>query len=313
MAIYFRKILDKSEEEDMSYKKHYTKGGVELIAFQKAWLEDKYGSKGEPRLGTASFTTKTEGKMRTRTDAACSADFRYAPPSDVLYWVKKAYEMESRLPAKTADAFYKWLFNDSHWAPAFRTKKVLYAKRYGVELETSQHGGLVYGATIALRIWEYPSIAVAWHTLVKEGVHPNMAYLVAHWVSLNEGKFNTKKSPISTGHIAIEPNRLTNRLGYTKSFVHGKLDLPLTERDKFYSSRYGRNVNRFEANHVFHRGEQGTEVIFRDVLNRWSREQRTANTKNLNPFASANLSNLIGVGFLATKLKEYTETLRDKS
>ena len=245
--------------------------------------------------------------------AACSATFRYAPPSDVLYWVKKAYTMESKLPAKTADAFYKWLFNDSHWAPAFRTKKVLYAKRYGAELETPQHGGLVYGATIALRIWEYPSIAIAWHILVKKGVHPNMAYIVAHWVSLGEEQFYIKEAPIESGHTATKPSSLASYLGYTRAFVHGKLELPLTERDKFYSSKYGKAVNNYEANDVFHGVEIGSTVNFRGILSRWAREQRETGTKNLNPFAEAARFEAIGVDFLANKLKEYTETLKEKS
>lgn len=319
MAFYVRKISDKSEEEDVSYKKHYTPAGVKLVDALKKYLAglgeaDKI--LGKVYYGTAAYTfLRRDGKFCTTLTAACSDSLRRYAPKDLLYIVHRAYKLEHKHLGLTEDIvndYYRWLLNESPWAEAFLTKKVLYAKRYGVELDTSKNGGLVYGATIACRIWEWPAVIVAWSALYKQGVGKNFAFLLGHYITVgSEGKALLNEFPKQDNHTAIQPTYISECSGYLARFAKGKFLIDHSPEQAFYLEEKDAIVD-YRANLQFLQGNKETAIDFKLALKALALESEEKSENKLNPFARNPVSKSYDIVRLSNKLIEFESRLEVK-
>lgn len=81
---------------------------------------------------------------------------------------------EWRLP------YLDWLANGSPFASIFLTKNPEAIDKYGAILDWDKHRGLAFGGAIAMRtLHEHADKGVIWWALVKAGVEPTFAYMVA--------------------------------------------------------------------------------------------------------------------------------------
>lgn len=303
----------------MSYKKHYTPAGVNLVDALKKYLaelpeKEKYG--GKPFYGTAAYTfLRREGGFYTNLSAACSASLRSYAPKDLLYIVHRAYNLEYKHLGLTEDIvndYYHWLLNESPWAEAFLTKKVLYAKRYGVEMDTSKNGGLVYGATIACRIWEWPAVIVAWSKLSKLGVGKNFAFLLGHYITVgSEGKALLNEFPKQDNHTAIQPSYIADCSGYLARFAKGEFLINHSPEQAFYLKNR-KDIQRYYANDQFLKGNRGTDTVFKTALKALAKESEEKGENKLNPFARNPVSRAYEILGLSQKLIEFESRLEVK-
>lgn len=316
---YVRKISDKSEERDVSYKKHYTPAGVKLVDALKKYLDElpeQSKDSGKPLYGTAAYTyLSRDGRYITDLSAACSASLRSYAPKDLLYIVHRAYNLEHKHLGLTEDIvndYYHWLLNESPWAEAFLTKKVLYAKRYGVEMDTSKNGGLVYGATIACRIWEWPAVIVAWSALHNQGVGKNFAFLLGHYITVgSSGKALLNEFPKQDNHTAIQPSYIADYSGYLARFAKGEFLIDHSPEQAFYLKNKD-DIQRYYANEQFLKGNRGTTTVFKTALKALAQESEEKGENKLNPFARNPVSKSYDIVGLSKKLIEFESRLEVK-
>lgn len=122
---------------------------------------------------------------------------------------------------KTVDAwripFLAWLANESPFSGIFLTKNPEGIDKFGAILDWDTHTGLAFGAGIAMRtLHEHANHGVIWWQLVKRGVDPTFAYMVAMcWkvqdLTENDDKedFLSKNKVIFTcvNHGGVDPFR----------------------------------------------------------------------------------------------------------
>ena len=106
---------------------------------------------------------------------------------------------------KIALRYLEWLQNFSPWAEIWMTKSARVTLKQGVMVaNTDVPSNLLAGGMFASRsIWEYPNIALVWNAFVERGLHPQIAYYLAHIFDTSWG--NISWHPKS-GHVALDGN-----------------------------------------------------------------------------------------------------------
>lgn len=168
--------------EELVNNPNYTKKGVSIISDYYKQIVD-YTLDG---LGTASYYFITErGTSQGSLNYSCSAGWKYTGMDACVYVIRRAYQ-ERYLTDKEGDAYYYYLLNQSPYAECFITKDVQMARKYGVEFNMQAPAKLCYGASIALRVWEWVSVGRSFYKLVSAGCIPNLAFLLAHSVNCED-------------------------------------------------------------------------------------------------------------------------------
>lgn len=299
----------------MSYKKHYTPDGVKLVEEMRKKQEEYVKENKMMNYGTASYAANYKtGISHVTWSAACSAAFRRTAPKHLLYIVHRAYQLDYKgigLTKEVTDAYYHWLMNESPWKDAFLTKEVLYARRYGMEMDTSKNGGVVYGATIACRIWEWASVVVAWHALVKQGVGKNLAFLIGHYIDASSPEdVLIHDGPIQHNHTAIQPSFIANRYGYLARFAKGQFLFEHTPENAFFLEDQD-DILDYRANNQFTIGKAGIDINFPFKLKAMARESVKVKEASLNPFATKKRE-AYDLKAFSQKLVEFESTLEVK-
>lgn len=123
-------------------------------------------------------------------------------------------------------SYYHWLLNSSPYAPIFISRDAEKVIEEAVEvIDAANPANLIVGGMTASRTAsEYPYILVVWDALVKQGVHPNVAFCYAHVFRCK------KKDPDSIGIIPAAWNHAAIsgdcNDAYVENFIHAKMASP---------------------------------------------------------------------------------------
>lgn len=147
-----------------------------------------------------------EGKVYIFTNTACHAELSYpgaytagkqlpinGPKARFIIskdMTSSYMAKQKQVPIETKHAFLKWLTTSSPYRKCFVKKGGKAVDDYGYVVVTpiGVPANLMAGALIAHRmLWEYyGTIPVIWHELVKNGVHPSIAFFHAHQVKTGD-------------------------------------------------------------------------------------------------------------------------------
>lgn len=157
--------------------------------------------------------------------------------------------------------YYQWLANESPFADIFLTKNPEAIDKFGALLHWDKHVGLAFGGAIAIRtLSEHYRHGVVWADLVKEGVHPTFAYMLAMcWRVDSEKYLNAVYTPVHHGGIdpyswdkaacirwlrhqplETESKKVADAT-FTTVMVSGLLDIPHKAYDKVVEGRFSAN------------------------------------------------------------------------
>lgn len=97
--------------------------------------------------------------------------------------------------------FVDWIFNFSPWADAYMDKDVEFAVDNAITFSNPDVAANIVGMSASCtRIFnEHPNIGRTWYELVKAGVHPNVAFVVAHRIYISNDGMVYEHHPTHTG------------------------------------------------------------------------------------------------------------------
>lgn len=222
---------------------------------------------------------QSDGTMTVSNNNACHAGLGYRyKDKDPICVINELQVLKT--PDETAALrFYEWMFNYSPYRSAFITKSPRKVLERDVFLATTEvPANIMVGGLMASRLaTEYHSIGV-WDKLVKEGVHPNAAFALAHSMTTDE-KFKTV-SMYDIGHTALyTPGERLDETFW--NFLRGK---PLVVDDIYREKKsYDYNINKTWYG-TPKRGQPKFPVT--DLRKRLTTAmQKTKANKTTNPFA----------------------------
>ena len=198
-------------------------------AVTKGWIDPKTNGKIKRSASGVAYITfvMTDGSIHHSINQACHAglmiiyeDHGKLTPKYVVSRIQWENNYGEKLSNKCVDAFLRWLTCKSPYAKVFITKGGKSNRKRGfLAVRTDVPSNLMAGALFASRmITEHQGmIARAWYEMQKRGVHPAIAFCLAHEFDCNDGKWIIKK-PISW-HVALPGGHMSHN--YILSFKNG--------------------------------------------------------------------------------------------
>lgn len=225
---------------------------MNYLALKKKARNFREGFIGEGLTFSTAFYVllDKEGNFLRRGNQACSSsliDFADSHSAFLLYSIDRA---TTKSLGVCPEIYYDWLFKESAWAEAFVTKTYRTAIKHGVEIDVSAPYNVMYQATIALRIWEYPSIYKTMITFMKKGIEGQLAMYLSYRFNAKEG-FVSTRGDNGGGHLALDIPHITHSKEAFTNFL----------TKKTYAS--------LPYNAGGHKGRPGNFTVF----NRGNREQ----------------------------------------
>lgn len=97
--------------------------------------------------------------------------------------------------------FVDWIFNFSPWSDAYMDKDVEFAVDKAITFSNPDVAANIVGMSASCtRIFnEHPNIGKTWYELVKAGIHPNVAFVVAHKIYIDDKGTVYEHAPSHTG------------------------------------------------------------------------------------------------------------------
>jgi hypothetical protein len=212
------------------------------------------------------------------------------------------------LPDEIIDEYLLYITKHSPYKDAFYRKGGKKVREYGyVVMDTTVPANYMASALVALRmIWEYPGIPFLWSKLVKEGVHPDVAYCHAYQVSCNDLK--TVSTNESWSHTSWDGHQFTNKM--VKNFIRNKIKVknaPYVEggkyapmcfmygdpaavsylRDKTLACHEQAKKKKKGTNNIFNQGNQRDNVNVDDFIPLWA-EMLKENYGNVEEWVNKN-------------------------
>lgn len=183
-------------KEGIDKLKKVTGGGLHVNAFSLVY-EDRVTSLGSQVCCGCLRRTNTTGLvsiLSSITDKCNVEDEYFLPYTD-------------------------WLINRSPYSIAFISDNAEQVKedRCFIVDPKCPCNILIGGITASRCMWEYTKIAIGWFELTKRGCNENLAFLLAHYTNISDGKVGFKE--FTTNHIAVN---CTHNLTYTHNFVFNK-------------------------------------------------------------------------------------------
>jgi hypothetical protein len=185
-------------------------------------------------------------------------------------------------PRDTLEAYLEYLSYRSPYRKAFAIKggKKILDDGYAV-FNTNIPGNLMAAAMLSVRMmWEYPGVPFIWHELVKNGVHPDVAYLHSYQVQCKD--FETLTT------VGIGSHSPINGSGFSKQFATNFVKHnPVNAIDKNYNvyhvyngmfTLFGYSKNVYYANESY---------LSEHLPDIGKRALQKVEKKNINPFANA--------------------------
>jgi hypothetical protein len=228
-----------------------------------------------------------QGHVHHDTYAICHANLTRPGVPNPKFIINRL-QFESRTKKGHADreileAYMEYLSYRSPYRTAFAVKggKRIIDEGYAV-FNCNIPGNLMGAAMLCTRMmWEYPAIPVIWYELVKNGAHPDIAYLHAYQVTSVDMKTLSIKGLCT--HTPLNGNAFTQDCAL--NFINHK---PVNALDKPYNKHhYYRPMHSLFGYHDPHYYENKSYLS--DRLNDIKKlATGKAAAKNINPFARAN-------------------------
>jgi len=224
-----------------------TKAGAKKKAAKPSLISQAV-EKLKPARGNSSFVIIHDNKLSVYLDRACHANINHRGNDTIkkIQWVVSSI-------ANGIDenpSYYKWLIDESMWAPAFRYRYTWSKKNKCVVVHTDIADNFMMSALIATRMGWESLCHTTFNELRKLGIPGEFALYLASATRQRGG--NLWKVDVSTyGHWPFENTR---RLDYVKAMFTGVLPNlnPTTYREsKSYSNVNGLWQGRGDRTDIF--------------------------------------------------------------
>lgn len=185
-------------------------------------------------------------------------------------------------PRDTLEAYLEYLSYRSPYRKAFAIKggKKILDDGYAV-FNTNIPGNLMAAAMLSVRVmWEYAGIPFIWHELVKNGVHPDVAYLHAYQVKCKD--FDTLTTVGIASHSPINGNGFSKQ--FATNFVKHNPVNAINRNYNVYHAYSGMH-NLFGSNQSVYYNNVSYLSEYLENIGR--RALQKVEKKNINPFANA--------------------------
>ena len=186
-------------------------------------------------------------------------------------------------PLDTREAYLEYLSYRSPYRKAFAIKggKKILDDGYAV-FNTNIPGNLMAAAMLSVRMmWEYPGVPFIWHELVKNGVHPDVAYLHAYQVQCHDLENVTINIGLCS-HTPINGNVFSKE--FATNFVkHNPVNAINKNYNVCHAYRGMHNLfGPYEA--IYYANKSYLSEHLADI---GRRALQKVEKKNINPFANA--------------------------
>lgn len=224
-------------------------------------LIEKSLGKGDNAGGICAFGIVLDDKrkvedMPTAARAPCHAAYRYMYDGeegalrivDVLY--------PSTVHKDWCKEWYEYILKDSAYASMSMDKRISAGINRGYFFYDPQaDGNVIGGGSVAIRMAsEMPKIVRAFHHMIKGGVNPHLAFLIAHFTTVSDKKLSLNNTSIQ-GHTALEPHTMDNTS--VTNFFNGNNN-PL---GKYVDARKYAGINN-----MFHHGKVNDDMWNKPIL-----------------------------------------------
>lgn len=216
--------------------REHTRKNNKLIAKLKAQMDDACSVTGwiDPRHGGSIkrnpnylvYWAVIDEKGNTYHDNSwqCHVGLNYAEVGKYILLNRLQFGYAKRpLPDEIIDEYLMYITKHSPYKDAFYRKGGKKVREYGyVVMDTTVPANYMASALVALRmIWENPGIPFLWSKLVKEGVHPDVAYCHAYQVNCPDLK--TVGTHPCNSHTSWDGGRFIKKM--VKNFITNNIQV----------------------------------------------------------------------------------------
>lgn len=225
------------------------------------------------------------GKCKVYDSMACHAGLKYFDGTDeestnIIAIISEVLNFK-KLKTERIEAYYSWLFNDSPVAKAFISKDASKVLEEGVIFLSVKvtFSNLGFACMATRYPWENKDIVYNWYELVRMGVCPRKAFLVAHCIEGTTENCRLVVRRDSYGHVVFGDSLTTST--YT-NFVNGK------QIDHFKEASYLKEINNIVNKRTIKIYNVSIEKLF----------------KMNGTYLAIELSQLVDANYLINKIKK---------